>query len=131
METALSHPKFDGLAPTGTSYSTAVEVSSGRLLFVSGMLAVDKEGTAVGGSSMEAQAEQIFKNLQCICEECGVGMEKIVRMGYFVADLSRFGEVRQVRERYLKDPYPAATAVGAQLFGNFLLEVEMVVALDG
>ena len=57
-------------------------------------------------------------------------MDRIVKMNYYVADLARFGEIRAVRERYLEPPYPAATAVGAQILGGFLLEVEMVVALD-
>ncbi|HUV08177.1 MAG TPA: RidA family protein [Spirochaetia bacterium] len=130
MKSEIRHPKFRGLAPTGSSYSTAVETAPGRLLFVSGQLPVDRDGKPVGGSSMEAQATQIFENLKSICEECGVGMDRIIKLNCYVADLSRFGEVRTVRERYLKPPYPAATAVGAQVMGGFLLEIEMVLALD-
>jgi len=130
MKERINHPRFESLAPTGTSYSTAVETTPGRLLFVSGQLPVDREGKPVGGASMEAQATQVFENLKAICADCGVGMDRIVKMNYYVADLARFGEIRAVRERYLEPPYPAATAVGAQILGGFLLEVEMVVALD-
>ena len=113
-----------------SSYSTAVVASPGRLLFVSGQLAIDAAGDPVGGDSMEAQATQVFENLKAICEAHGVGMDRIVKMNYYVADLDRFGEVRLVRERYLSEPWPAATAVGAHMLGGFLLEVEMVVALE-
>ncbi len=129
-QSRIRHPRFKGIASTGTSYSSAVEVTAGKLLFVSGQLAVNAQGEPVGGDSMQAQATQIFENLKAICDECGVGTDRIVKMNYYVADLSRFGEVRAVRERYLKPPYPAATAVQAQNVGGHLLEVEMVVALD-
>ena len=125
----VRHREFEKAPNSVSSYSTAVQVASGPLLFVSGQLAIDKDGRPVGGNSMEAQATQVFENLRAICEECGVSMDRIVKMNYYVADLSRFDEVRRVRERYLCAPYPAATAVGAQLLGGFLLEVEAVVAL--
>lgn len=112
-----------------SSYSTARVAESGRLLFASGQLAIDAEGNRVGGEGMEAQATQIFENLKAICESYGVGMDRIVKMNYYVADLSRFDEVRKVRERYLTPPYPAATAVGAPPLDGFLLEIEMVVDL--
>ena len=126
----MRHPKFTRIAPTGSSYSTAVEIAPGRLLFISGQLAVRPDGTPVAQDDMTAQATQIFENLSAICAEAGVGLERMVKMNYYCADLKRFGQVRAVRERFLRPPFPAATAVGAQLLGGFLLEVEAVVALD-
>lgn len=127
----MKHGEFKNAPKSVSSYSTAVVVEPGPLMFVSGQLAIDKEGNPVGGDSMEAQARQIFENLKAICEESGVGMDRIVKMNYYVADLDRFDEVRRVREEYLSAPYPAATAVGARMLGGFLLEVEAVVALGG
>ena len=63
MTERINHPRFKSIAPTGTSYSTAVETTPGRLLFVSGQLPVDGDGKPVGGNSMEAQATQVFENL--------------------------------------------------------------------
>ena len=125
----MKYPEFKNAPKSVSSYSTAVEVAPGPLLFVSGQLAVDRDGSPVGGDSMKAQATQIFENLKAICEESGVGMDRIIKMNYYVADLTRFGEVREVREEYLKPPYPAATAVGVQMLGGFLIEIEAVIAL--
>ena len=126
----MKHPAFTRIAPTATSYSTAVQTDSRRLLFVSGQLPIRPDGTAVTADSMEAQATQVFENLKAVCEECGATMENVVKMNYYCTDLSRFSEVRAVRERYLSPPYPASTAVGVkELMGGFLLEVEMVVEL--
>ena len=129
-ESRIAHPRFKGIAPTSSSYSSAVEVAAGKLLVVSGQLPVDRDGNPVGGDSIKTQATQIFENLKAICEERGVGMDRIVKMNYYAADINRFGEVRAVRERYLQAPYPAATTVEARVTGGHLLEVEMVVALD-
>ena len=118
-----------GIPEPVSSYSTARVVEGGRLLFASGQLALDPDGNRVGGDCMEAQATRIFENLKAICESYGVGMDRIVKMNYYVADLGRFDEVRKVRERYLSPPYPAATAIGAPPLDGFLLEIEMVVAL--
>ncbi len=126
----LRYPSFESIAPTGTSYSSAVEVEPGRLLHVSGQLPVNQNGEAVGGDDMEAQATQVFENLKAICDEYNVGMDRIISMNYYCADLSRFNEVRRVRERYLSSPYPVSTAVGAQILGGHLLEISMIVALD-
>jgi reactive intermediate/imine deaminase len=126
----MTHPTFSRVAPTGSSYSTAVQADGGRLLFVSGQLAIRPDGSAITQDSMEAQATQVFENLKAICEECGASLRNVVKMNYYCTDLSRFGEVRAVRERYLSPPHPASTAVGVTaLVGSFLLEVEMVVEL--
>ena len=90
----IRYPQFESIAPTGTSYSSAVEVQPGRGLHVSGQLPVSRDGEAVGGTDMEAQATQVFENLKAICNEYDVGMDRIISMNYYCADLSRFDEVR-------------------------------------
>ena len=126
----MTHPAFSRIAPTGSSYATAVETGGRRVLFVSGQLPIRSDGTAVTEKSMEAQATQVFENLKAVCEECGASMRDVVKINYYCTDLSRFSEVRAIRERYLAPPYPASTAVGVkELIGGFLLEAEMVVDL--
>ena len=50
------------LAPP-PGYSNVVEVSGGRLVFIAGQTALDREGNLVGGDNIEAQADQVFRNL--------------------------------------------------------------------
>ena len=127
----MQHPKTPSIAAPVSSYSPVVIASPGRLAFISGQLGVDSQGTPVGQGDVAAQARQIFRNLEAICADLGVGLDRIVKLNYYIADASLFGAVRQVREQILKPPYPAATAVVASPLGGFLLEVEAVVELGG
>jgi enamine deaminase RidA (YjgF/YER057c/UK114 family) len=48
-------------APPG--YSNVVEVRAGRLVYIAGQAALDREGKLVGKDDFEAQTEQVFRNL--------------------------------------------------------------------
>ncbi|MBI2184965.1 MAG: RidA family protein, partial [Thaumarchaeota archaeon] len=50
--------------PTRGPYSYVVEARPKRLLFVSGLLAVDSQGNLVGEGDMKAQITQIVYNLK-------------------------------------------------------------------
>ena len=50
---------------TPTGYTHIVEVTGpARMVYISGQIALDKDGKVVGEGDMKAQAEQVFKNLQ-------------------------------------------------------------------
>ena len=56
--------------PTG--YTHIVEVTGPvRTIYISGQIALDKDGTLVGAGDMKAQAEQVFKNLQAALDAAG------------------------------------------------------------
>ena len=49
--------------PTG--YTHVVEVTGpSKMIYISGQIALDKDGNVVGAGDMKAQAEQVFRNLQ-------------------------------------------------------------------
>jgi len=48
---------------TPPGYSQIVEVSAGRIVFIAGQTAADRDGNAVGRGDFAAQAEQVFSNL--------------------------------------------------------------------
>jgi len=55
--------------PTG--YTHVVEATGGRTVYISGQIALDKDGKVVGEGDMKAQAEQVFRNLQsATCRRC-------------------------------------------------------------
>ena len=46
------------------NYSHVVVSQPGRVVFISGQVAIDKDGNVVGAGDLSKQAEQVFQNLQ-------------------------------------------------------------------
>src|SRR5205823_14473822 len=64
--------------PTG--YTHVVEASGGKTVYISGQIALDKDGNVVGQGDMKAQAEQVFKNLQAALAAAGATFKDVVKM---------------------------------------------------
>ena len=117
-------------APTG--YTHVVEVTGpNKTIYISGQIAYDKDGKLVGAGDMQAQAEQVFKNLDAALTAAGAKFSDVVKMNSYITDMSRIQAVRDVRARYFKDALPASTFV--QVAGlvrpDLLLEIEVVAVL--
>ena len=118
-------------APTG--YSHVAEVRGGKLVFIAGQVALDAKGALVGKDDYPAQAEQVFKNIGLALEAAGGGFRDLVRLTYYMLDISHIPEVRQVRDRFVNTQQPpTSTAVQvSRLFRpEFLLEIDAVAALE-
>jgi enamine deaminase RidA (YjgF/YER057c/UK114 family) len=118
-------PAPEGVAP-GTGY-THVVLGSGRLVAVSGQVALDERGEVVGAGDPAAQARQVFENLRRCLAAAGAGFGDVVKLTYFVTDIAHLPAVRAVRNEYLDaDHLPASTAVQvvALFRPELLLEVE-------
>jgi reactive intermediate/imine deaminase len=113
-------------------YSHVAEVSPGRLVYISGQVALDPAGELVGPGDLRAQARQVFENLRAALAAVGAGFDQVVKLNYYLVDASQLPVVREVRDQYL-DPrrLPASTAVEVRrLFReDVLIEVEAVAAL--
>ncbi|WP_067472611.1 RidA family protein [Actinomadura hibisca] len=115
------------LAP-GPGYSHVVSVEvPGRLVVVSGQIALDAGGALVGPGDLRAQTQQVFANLQAALTAAGAGWEHVVKLGYFMLDADQVTVVREVRDQYLPDGVaPASTLIQvARLFrADLLVEIE-------
>ena len=117
---------------TPTGYTHIVEVTGpNKTIYISGQIAYDKDGKLVGPGDMQAQAEQVFKNLEAALTAAGAKFSDVVKMNSYITDMSRIQAVRDVRARYFKDSLPASTFV--QVAGlvrpDLLLEIEVVAVL--
>ncbi len=118
--------------PTG--YTHVVETSGNRTVYISGQVALDRQGNLVGADDMRAQAEQVFQNLQAALAAVGASFGDVVKLTYFIVDISQIQTIRHVRDRYLNPAQPpASTAVEVRQLvrKEFLLEVEVIAVLSG
>jgi enamine deaminase RidA (YjgF/YER057c/UK114 family) len=116
-------------APPAARYSQVVRVDlpDARLMFISGLVAIDSDGHLVGPGDVVAQADQVYGNLETVLASQGAGLEHIVKVTTFLRD-----DVDPVplggRSRFPDDALPAATAVKVSSLADpaWLLEVEAV-----
>ncbi|MBZ0287342.1 MAG: RidA family protein [Anaerolineae bacterium] len=117
--------------PTG--YTHVVETRGSRTIYISGQVALDRHGNLVGMDDMQAQSEQVFQNLQAALAAVNAGFEDVVKLTYFLVDISQMPAVREARNRYINpDRLPASSAVEVRRLvrAEFLLEVEAVAVLN-
>ena len=115
--------------PNSVGYSQLAVVTGGAVVFIAGQVALDKSGNIVGKDDFKAQVQQVFENLSAAVEAAGGRFSDIIKLNYYLVDLSHLPELREVRDKYidLKNP-PASTAVQVpKLFRlEFLIEVEAI-----
>lgn len=120
-------PELFQSGPHGMSQVATVR---GRMVIVSGQVALDADGQIVGEGDFEAQAVRVFENLKAALAAAGAGLGDVARLGAFLADRKYLGTYRDVRMRYLSEPYPASTGIIAQLImPELLIEVEALAVL--
>ncbi len=131
---AMSQARPRLINPPGLSvprgYSHLAEVPPGeRLLFISGQVPLDSAGRLVGPGDFRAQAQQVFSNLQTVLEAAGANFADVVKLNYYIVDISNLSVLREVRDEYVNTAAPPASTL-AEVKGLFregvLLEVEAI-----
>ena len=128
-QTSSSLVKF--VNPTSAGYSQSVEIDLGnvRMITLSGQVSVDKKGNTVGKDDLAKQLEQTFQNIKMIVEDAGGTMSDVVKLTYFLKDISQIQLVREVRDRFInlqKPPASTAVEVSGLFREDILVEIEAV-----
>ena len=111
-------------APIGP-YSQAVKV--GNLLFCSGQIPLDPQSGAIVGQTVEAQAEQVMKNIAAVLTAAGVDFLDVVKTTIFLKSMSDFPKVNEVYGKYFRAEPPARSTVEvSRLPKDVLVEVEVL-----
>ena len=102
----------------------------GRRIFVCIPLDSDNPETgAVEAEGIEAQAEQVMKNIGAILDEAGTDYEHVVKTTCFLDDMSDFAAFNGVYEKYFTGK-PARSCVAVKkLPKDVLCEVEVIAYL--
>lgn len=81
------------------------------MIFVTGQIAMDKEGNAVAPGDLIAQTEFVFQNLQTILNEAGSSLNDVVKAVIYVTDITKFKDISAVRNKYFAISKPVSTLV--------------------
>jgi|SRR5579872_6293944 len=95
-------------APVGP-YSPGMIV--GNLVFVSGQAGRDPATGRLAGADVEAQTDQVLKNIATILAAAGSSLQHVVRCGVFLVDMNEFPRMNEVYARAFGSHRPARTTV--------------------
>ncbi|HEU4855732.1 MAG TPA: RidA family protein [Rhodanobacteraceae bacterium] len=106
-------------------YSQAVR--TGDTLYLSGQIPLDPATGELVAGDIAVQATRVFDNLKAVLAAGGATFDDVVRVAIYMTDLSNFGAVNEVMEKYFNAPYPARSTIGvAALPKNVAVEVDVI-----
>lgn len=105
-------------------YSQATEVNG--MVFTSGQIPVNP-ATGEIPEGIEAQAEQVMKNVKNLLEAAGTSMDNVIKTTVFIKDMNDFTTINQIYAAYFEGDCPARSCVEvARLPKDVLLEMEAI-----
>lgn len=102
---------------------------AGGFVFASGQIPIIPETGALA-EGLEAQANQVFRNITALLAAAGSDISKVVKTTVFIKNMDDFGKINEIYARYFRAPFPARSCVEvARLPKDVLLECEVIAEL--
>lgn len=89
-------------------YSQAIR--AGDLVFTAGQLGLDPSSGEFNADDVAGQASRALANLAAILEAAGSGLDRLVKVTVFLADIADWPAVNEVYARVVPEPFPARSA---------------------
>lgn len=81
------------------------------ILYVSGQIAINPATGDLVMDSIEAETEQVMRNLQAILTEAGTSFDHVLRCTVFVSDMGNYGRINAVYANYFDEATAPARAL--------------------
>lgn len=106
-------------------YSQAIR--SGQFIYTSGQIALDPASGELVGDDVQAQTQQVLRNMQAVLTSAGTSLANVVKTTVFLTRMSDFQSMNAVYATYFSEPAPARSTVAvAELPRKALVEIECV-----
>jgi len=116
-------------APTPIGiYSQAIK--AGNTIYISGQIPIDPHNNELILNTIEAQTEQVFKNLSAVTEAAGGHLNQIVKLTIFLTDLADFPVINATMAKYFDEPFPARSTIEvSKLPKGVAVEIEAIMVV--
>lgn len=120
--------KSDKVPAVVGPYSQAVKVKN--LIFCSGQIGLDPNTNQLV-EGVEAQTEQVLKNLREVLKATGADYMDVLRCDIFLTDINNFAKVNDIYSKYFSnDPKPARQTVEvSNLPKGALIEISCIASI--
>lgn len=116
-----------GVYPAIGPYSQMVQ--AGNLIFMAGVIPLNKEGKAVEGKDIEEQTRLVLTYIGEKLKSQGLGFEHVVMSNVYMKDLNDFSKMNAIYGEYFKNQPPArATVEVSRLPRDVLIEISIIAA---
>jgi 2-iminobutanoate/2-iminopropanoate deaminase len=121
----------DGAPAAAGPYSQAIR--AGDLVFTAGQLGLDPSSGEFAADDVAGQAERALANLAAILHAAGSGLDRLVKVTVFLAEIGDWPAVNEVYARLVPEPFPARSAFAVKdLPKGARVEIEAVATVgDG
>jgi aminoacrylate peracid reductase len=117
-----------GAAPPLAPYSPGTK--AGNAVYVSGTLAIDKDGKLVGAGDVKAQTRFVLESVKAVLEAAGGSLKDVTFNHIFLKDLKDYAAMNEVYRAYFPENPPARYCIRADLVKpEFLVEVASIAHL--
>lgn len=106
-------------------------VKAGNMVFIAGQVSVDSKGEVVGKADIEAQARQVYANLEAAVKAAGGKKEDLAATTTYLVNREHVPTVRRVREAFYGANPPTSTLVivSGLVRPEYLMEVEAIAVI--
>jgi enamine deaminase RidA (YjgF/YER057c/UK114 family) len=118
--------------PKGYSQAVAIDMGKNTMLILSGQVALNKDGKLVGQGDLSQQVQQVFGNIKSIVESSGGTMDNVVKLNYYMLDVSQVQMLRGIRDKFINIGHPPASTLVqvSKLFrDDILIEIDATVVI--
>ena len=120
--------------PVLPGFSQVVTATEGKVVFISGQVALNADNELVGEGDLRAQVVQTLENLKQALAAVGATFDDVLKTNTYIVNYTpdMIDVVREVRSQYLpQEKPPASTLIGVQalVLEGLLIEIEAIAML--
>ncbi|MDE2062088.1 MAG: RidA family protein, partial [Bradyrhizobium sp.] len=93
MAAAFNIYNPEQLGPPMGQYTHVTRVKASEFLFIAGMLSGDSKGNVIGAGDFDAQATQVFRNIEAALKSAGASWANVVQFTTYLVhsqDIAKF-----------------------------------------
>ena len=90
-------------------YSQAIRI--GDFLYTSGQISLDPNSMELITGNIEVETARVLKNIEAILLADGLSLNNIIKTTVYLTDLSEFGRMNKVYEKFFVETKPARACV--------------------
>ena len=107
-------------------YSQAI--LTGNTLYTSGQIAINPESGALVLNTIEAETEQVMKNIEAVLEAANMTFKNVVKSSIFISNMDDFSKINDVYGSYFDDAIAPAreTVQVARLPKSVNVEISVI-----
>lgn len=100
------------------------------VLYTAGQIAINPEVNDVEATTIEAQTEQVCKNLGEVLKEAGTSFDNVLKTTCFLSDMGDFAAFNEVYGKYFTSKPGRSCVAVKTLPKGVLCEVELIAAVE-